>query len=67
MSVTLELDPATQRLLKMHALHRGMNKRIAKRLRVDASYVSKVAGGSRNNAEILEEIMKELRKIQQTK
>jgi hypothetical protein len=65
--MTLDLDAASKRLLKMHLLHRGLNKRIAKALRVDPSYVSKVASGIRSNAAIMEEILRELRAIQNSK
>jgi transcriptional regulator with XRE-family HTH domain len=65
--MTLELDAASKRLLKNHLLHRGLNNRIAKRFGVDPSYVSKVACGHRANVEIMEEILRELRAIQNSK
>ena len=63
----MTLDAASKKLLKMHLLHRGLNNRIAKTLRVDPSYVSKVACGHRANVEIMDEIILELRRIQRTK
>jgi hypothetical protein len=65
--MTLELDAASKKLLKTHLLHRGLNKRITKRLQLDPSYVSKVVRGYRANTAIMEEILRELRKISQTK
>jgi hypothetical protein len=41
-------------LLKRHLLHRGIYIRIAKKMRVDASYVSRVASGERKSAKVKE-------------
>ncbi len=50
-------------LLKRHLLHRGICVRIAKKVRVDASYVSGVASGERKSAEVERAVIVELERI----
>jgi hypothetical protein len=56
--------PSDIALLKAHALHTGLYGRVANKLGVDASYVSRVAAGERNVPRIRRAIVDELRKIQ---
>lgn len=51
-------------LLRLHKLHSGVLKRVAESLGVDASYVSRVATGSRHHEKIMRAIMAELEKLQ---
>jgi len=51
-------------LLKAHRLHAGVYRRVADKLGVDPSYVSRVAAGKRKGADIQRAILDELRKIQ---
>ena len=52
-----------QRLLEKHRLHLGLYVRIAKKLSINPSYVSRVANGKRTSAKIMSEIIKELQKL----
>jgi hypothetical protein len=61
MSPENEYDDA---LLKAHRLHRGLYRRVADKLCIDASYVSRVAAGGRGGPKIRRAILDELRKIQ---
>jgi DNA-binding transcriptional regulator YdaS (Cro superfamily) len=51
-------------LLKVHMLHVGVYRRVAEKLGVDPSYVSRVATGKRKAPEIHSAILDELRKRQ---
>jgi hypothetical protein len=51
-------------LLKAHRLHEGLYRRVAKKLGVDPSYVSRVAAGARKGAKVRDALLDELRKIQ---
>jgi transcriptional regulator with XRE-family HTH domain len=51
------------RLLKLHRLHLGLYARVAKKLSVNPSYVSRVAQGKRTNERIRTQLLNELRKI----
>jgi hypothetical protein len=51
-------------LLKRHLLHRGIYIRIAKKMRVDASYVSRVASGERKSADVERAVIVELQRIE---
>jgi hypothetical protein len=51
-------------LLKAHRLHAGIYRRVANKLGVDASYVSRVAVGKRKASKIRSTLLDELRKIQ---
>jgi hypothetical protein len=50
-------------LLKRHLLHRGIYVRIAKKMRVDASYVSRVASGERKSSRVERAVIVELERI----
>ena len=47
-------------LLDRHRLHLGLYRRVAERLGVDASYVSKVASGTRNCESVRQILLNEL-------
>jgi hypothetical protein len=51
-------------LLKAHRLHLGLYRRVADKLGVDASTVSRVATGTRRDFKIGRALIDELRKIQ---
>ena len=51
-------------LLKAHRLHAGVYRRVADKLGVDPSYVSRVAAGKRKGEKIRRAVIDELRKIQ---
>jgi len=57
--------PEDEALLKAHRLHAGIYRRVANKLGVDASYVSRVAVGKRKGSKIRSTLLDELRKIQQ--
>jgi hypothetical protein len=56
--------PSDIALLKAHWLHTGLYGRVANKLGVDASYVSRIATGERNGPRIRRAIFDELRRIQ---
>jgi transcriptional regulator with XRE-family HTH domain len=56
-------DANDERLLQLHQLHLGLYARVAKRLSVNPSYVSRVAQGERTNERIKMQLLNELRKI----
>ena len=51
-------------LLKRHLLHRGIYVPIAKKMRVDASYVSRVASGERKSTKVERAVIVELERIE---
>jgi len=51
--------------LKWHRLHLGLYARVAKRLRVNPSYVSRVARGKRQSDEVKKALLQELARISQ--
>jgi hypothetical protein len=51
-------------LLKAHKQHDGLYRRVAKKLGIDPSYVSRVVAGKRQDERIRRAILDELRKIQ---
>jgi transcriptional regulator with XRE-family HTH domain len=51
-------------LLRAHKLHNGVYRRVAEKLGIDPSYVSRVASGKRPDEKIRRAIVDELRKIQ---
>jgi transcriptional regulator with XRE-family HTH domain len=53
-----------RKLLRKHRLHDGVYVRVAKRLRVHPSYVSKVASGRTVSLEIYRALLKELQRIE---
>jgi transcriptional regulator with XRE-family HTH domain len=53
-----------RKLLRKHRLHDGVYVRVAKRLRVHPSYVSKVAKGKAVSSEVSLALLKELQRIE---
>jgi transcriptional regulator with XRE-family HTH domain len=53
----------TTKLLKLAALFRGLYSRVAKKLGVDPSYVSRVARGERHNAEVEQALVQEVQRL----
>jgi transcriptional regulator with XRE-family HTH domain len=53
--------------LKWHRLHLGLYARVAKRLRVNPSYVSRVARGKRQSDDVKKALLTELTRIGQMK
>jgi len=53
-------------LLKAHRLHVGLYRRVADKLGVDTSYVSRVATGQRKGPKILRALLDELHEIQRS-
>ena len=51
-------------LLRRHRLHAGVYARVARKLRIDASYVSRVAKGERTSDRVLRAILDELQRIE---
>jgi hypothetical protein len=51
-------------LLRAHRLHTGLYRRVADKLGLDASYVSRVATGEGQDFRIRRALLDELRKIQ---
>jgi hypothetical protein len=47
-------------LIKAHRLHLGLYRRLADHFGIDASYVSKVAGGTRSCEPVRQRLLKEL-------
>ena len=60
----LSKDEFDEALLEAHKLHLGLYRRVANKLGVSASYVTRVAGGERNDLKIRRALVHELRKIQ---
>lgn len=58
----LQLDP--RELLKRHRLHVGLYDRVARKVGVHASYVSRVAHGERTSERIFNALVEELRRIE---
>ena len=53
--------------LKWHRLHLGLYARVAKRLRVNPSYVSRVARGKRQSDDVRKALLTELSRIRESK
>jgi transcriptional regulator with XRE-family HTH domain len=53
-----------QSQFKRYQLYRGLYSRVAKKLGVDRSYVSRVARGERASKEIEEALQQELKRIE---
>jgi transcriptional regulator with XRE-family HTH domain len=51
-------------LLRAHRLHAGVYRRVADKLGVDPSHVSRVAAGKRKGPDVQRAVLDELRKIQ---
>jgi hypothetical protein len=56
--------PTDSRLLELHQLHLGLYARIAKKLNVTPSYISRVARGERESSKVMSALLTELRKLQ---
>lgn len=56
-----------RQLLAAHKLHEGLYARVAEKLRVDASYVSKVVSGSRSSRKVLAAVLAELKRLERRK
>jgi transcriptional regulator with XRE-family HTH domain len=54
----------TRQLLKRHQFHDGLYARIAEKLHVNPSYVSRVARGERESPGIVNALLEELRRIE---
>jgi transcriptional regulator with XRE-family HTH domain len=57
-------DAQQKCLLERHRKHRGIYIRIAKKMNVDASYVSRVANGERKSLKIERAVIAELIRIE---
>ena len=55
---------SVQAILTWHRLHTGVYARVAKRLGVDPSFVSRVAKGERRSEKIQQALVSELTRIQ---
>ena len=55
--------PEEAALIAWHILHHGVYARVARKLRIDASYVSRVAAGDRESPRIREALLAELDRI----
>jgi transcriptional regulator with XRE-family HTH domain len=53
-------DANARTLLKAHRLHMGVYARVAKKLGMSASYVSRVANGKRKSEKIMRALLAEL-------
>ncbi len=53
--------------LRWHRLHLGLYARVAKRLHVNPSYVSRVARGKRQSDDVRKALLQELTRINQAK
>ena len=60
-STNHELHPKA--LLKWHRMHHGIYARVARRLEVDPSFVSRVANGERNSESIEHALVSEIVRI----
>jgi hypothetical protein len=52
--------PADQLLLQRHKLHRGAYVRVARKLGITPSSVSRVAGGGRQNEKVMRALLRDL-------
>lgn len=59
------LDATAKALLLKHNMHLGVYARVARKLRIDASYVSRVARGERQSNKIMRAVLLELFKIEE--
>ena len=57
-------DTTKTPVLKRYALYRGLYARVARRVGVDRSYVSRVARGERRSAQVEKALQAELRRIE---
>ena len=56
-------QPSTMRLFELASGFRGLYNRVAGQLKIDASYVSRVAGGQRKSATVEAALIKEITKL----
>ncbi len=63
MGLVRHLAESDDALIKAHMLHLGVYARVAKKLHVDPSFVSRVAAGKRASTMIRRALAAELRKI----
>jgi hypothetical protein len=56
-------EPADQLLLQRHRLHRGAYVRVARKLGITPSSVSRVAGGGRQNERVMRALLRDLYRI----
>lgn len=54
----------TEELVRRHQLHVGVYARVARKLGMDASYVSRVVNGDRKSERIMAAVIAELRRIE---
>jgi len=52
-----------ERLLQLHQRHLGLYARVAAKLKVNPSYVSRVARGQRDNVKIMAEVLARLQRL----
>jgi hypothetical protein len=64
MSPMIRESKRDEALLRAHMLHTGLYKRVANKLGMDPSYVSRVASGDRIHPKIRRALLEELRRIQ---
>lgn len=57
-------DEESQYLLRKHRMHAGLYARIASKLSLSPSYVSRIAKGERTSERILKAIIAELKRIE---
>ena len=68
MQMNIKLTKPTMRArLRWHRLFDGIHVRIAKRLRVDPSYVFRVGHGERKSANITQALEAELKRLEKLK
>jgi hypothetical protein len=57
-------DTNIKSALSRHALYRGVYSRVARQLKLDRSFVSRVANGKRRSAKVEEALRKEIARIE---
>lgn len=62
-SKSADPDVPPKALLKWHRMHHGIYARVARRLEVDPSFVSRVANGERNSDSIEHALVSEIVRI----
>jgi hypothetical protein len=64
MSPLVPANHNKQKQLKRYQLYRGLYSRVARKLKVDRSYVSRVARGERQSEEVQAALQTELKRIE---
>ena len=59
--------PTIEARLRWHRLFSGMLARIARQLRVDPSYVCRVANGKRNSGKVMQALETEMKRLEKLK